>query len=239
MRIHRCSQRYFGVEQLDQRLRHGLVGYWKFNEGSGLTACDLSGKRNHGTLINGPKWSLGREHIGNALNFDGVDDYVDCGNKPSLNITGAITIEAWMKANSLSDNRFLLSKRYATSYYIQPLSSGAVECGGKNAITSKATTPTGSVTTGAWYHVVFVYDTTVSIIRIYVNSVLKIEETGNTGGIGSNDEPFEIGRSSDYPTIPFNGLIDEVRIYNQALSVAEIQKHYAEGLEKHSNLAIK
>ena len=121
MRIHRRSQRYFGVEQLDQRLRHGLVGYWKFNEGSGLTACDLSGKRNHGTL-NGPKWSLGREHIGNALSFDGVDDYIRIMTTGLY--TDAITLEAWTKVSSTKTYQTLIGSNILEKYEILLKTSG-------------------------------------------------------------------------------------------------------------------
>src|SRR3989338_5343069 len=64
----------------------GLVGYWTFDEGAGTTANDSSGNNNTGTLTNGPTWTTGK--IGQALNFDGVNDYVDLGFPSALQLSG-------------------------------------------------------------------------------------------------------------------------------------------------------
>ncbi len=74
-----------------------LVGYWKFDEGSGNTAYDLSNYTNDGTINGDPKWVAGK--IGAALEFDGSDDYVDCGNDPSLNINDRITVALFTSFN--------------------------------------------------------------------------------------------------------------------------------------------
>ncbi|MBU1089534.1 hypothetical protein KKF38_01950, partial [Patescibacteria group bacterium] len=76
----------------------GMVSYWKFDEGSGTTAYD-SYDSNDGTLINGPVWTTGK--VGNALSFDGVDDYVDLGGTVLLK-PDAFTFESWFNANSAS-----------------------------------------------------------------------------------------------------------------------------------------
>ena len=73
----------------------GLIAHWKLDEGSGAVAYDSAGT-NDGTLINGPTWTTGI--IDGALDFDGVDDYVDVGNDSSLMTTGDLTIIAWIKA---------------------------------------------------------------------------------------------------------------------------------------------
>ena len=70
-----------------------LVGYWKFDEGSGTTAVDSSGQGNDGTLKGAPEWAVGQ--LGDALDFDGSSDYVEVPHNPSLSITEAITIAAW------------------------------------------------------------------------------------------------------------------------------------------------
>jgi hypothetical protein len=73
----------------------GLAGYWKFDEGSGTVASDSSNNGNTGTLVNGPQWVDGIR--GNALTFDGVDDYVDVLDSNNLDVSQSITIEAWVK----------------------------------------------------------------------------------------------------------------------------------------------
>ena len=72
----------------------GLVGHWKLDELIGTTATDSSTSNNTGTLIGGPVWSAGQ--LAGALSFDGIDDYVDAGSDPSLNITGEVTIAGWV-----------------------------------------------------------------------------------------------------------------------------------------------
>src|SRR5450759_5412343 len=80
---------------------HGLVGYWKFDEGTGTNATDSSGMGNNGTLTNGPTWTTGK--VGGALSFDGTDDYVNVPDNPSLDMSGNLTIEFWHKWNVFKD----------------------------------------------------------------------------------------------------------------------------------------
>jgi len=91
-----------------------LVAEWHMDEGTGNSVGDTSGNGNQGTLNVGggdnvnSKWVDGVK--GKALKFDGKDDYVDCGNDASMNITGRITLEAWMKKNELSRIESIVSK---------------------------------------------------------------------------------------------------------------------------------
>ncbi|GAG43024.1 unnamed protein product, partial [marine sediment metagenome] len=93
----------------------GLLAHWKFDEGSGTTAYDSVGG-NDGTLINGPVWATGQ--LDGALEFDGGGDYVDVGDKPSLDITGdQITVMAWFKPATTGAgniNRQIVSKWLGT-----------------------------------------------------------------------------------------------------------------------------
>jgi hypothetical protein len=80
-----------------------LVGWWKLDEGSGVTAYDSSGHGNNGILCGSPQWVAGR--IDSALHFDGVDDGVDCPNSASLDVTGPITLAAWVKTEDSGDRK--------------------------------------------------------------------------------------------------------------------------------------
>lgn len=75
-------------------LSRGLVGYWLMNEGSGDRIYDLSGNGNEGVFGGNPLWKPGQR--GQSIDFDGIADYIDCGNASSLNITNMITIAAWI-----------------------------------------------------------------------------------------------------------------------------------------------
>ena len=231
MRIHRCSQSYFGVEQLDQRLRHGLVGYWKFNEGSGLTACDLSGKRNHGS-INGPIWSLGREHIDNALSFDGVDDYVYLGNPASLQPSPNITFSLWFNFTTAQIEKVMIRKRsYGYSIKTDATNGNKIRV----VICTSSTVDldwTSSVlyNDGKWHFAVATCDG--NELKVYVDGNLEGTVTGGAGAIYYGSGGIAIGRDGDYDGGYFNGLIDDVRIYNRAAEIGEIKAHYCAGLDR-------
>ncbi|MBI3413986.1 MAG: HYR domain-containing protein, partial [Verrucomicrobia bacterium] len=86
----------------------GLVGYWKLDDGSGLSAVDSSGNGNTGTLLNGPTWTSGQ--FGGGLSLDGVNDYVSVNNAPSLNPSSQITLSAWIRPSNLSVSGEIISK---------------------------------------------------------------------------------------------------------------------------------
>jgi len=95
----------------------GLVSYWDFEEGSGNVSYDYT-KANNGTLYNGVARTTSGKY-GSALQFDGVDDYIDAGNAASLNIANSITLETWIKFSSLGGR--IIAKEtsnYDTPYLI-------------------------------------------------------------------------------------------------------------------------
>ena len=107
-----------------------LVAYWKFDEGTGLTASDSSGNGNHGTLVNGPSWAAGI--TGKALSFDGIDDNVTVPDSSSLGLSNAFTLSAWVLPTAVQ-NRFtaVMSKNSSSdhTYFLYATSSDGY-CGG-------------------------------------------------------------------------------------------------------------
>ncbi len=198
-----------------------LVGYWKFNEGSGNVAYDLSDYTNEGTINGEPKWVVGK--IGAALEFDGSDDYVDCGNDTSLNINDKITVMAWVKTTSTAHGYFVSKGtawdeigHYAIGQeYNDPLtfqleiagSGGTVELDSNIAVND-----------GQWHHIVGVYDDPV--VKVYVDGVEEGTMTGASSLTGSTAGDLTIGQRGGGNII--SGIIDEVRIYNRALTEPEI-----------------
>jgi hypothetical protein len=198
-----------------------LVGYWKFDEGSGNVAYDLSDYTNDGAINGGPEWVVGK--IGAALEFDGSDDYVDCGNDPSLNINGKITVAAWVKTTSTAHGYFVSKGtawdeigHYAIGQeYNVPLtfqfeiagSGGAVELDSNIAVND-----------GQWHHIAGTYDETV--IKVYIDGVEENTMTGSNSLTGSAVGGLTIGQRGGGNII--GGIIDEVRIYNRALTEPEI-----------------
>lgn len=216
----------------DLYTHHGLCGYWSMNEETGNTAYDYSGQKNHGTLMptypsNCPtRIDAMRKEYGKALQFDGVNDYLSVGDKPILSFTNNIfTFEFWMKASSTPSLIGVLGKRGSPwEYGIFTLTAGTMNfsawnTGGASVYSTSASyTPT-------WTH--FAWSANGTNAKLYKNSALVSTAAKSAYVMGNTDMPFLIGASGSASGIRFfNGLIDEVRVYNRALGAAEIKKHY-------------
>ncbi len=228
--------------QFSSSIYHALgaevVGYWDFNEIlPGNIVRDISGNGNNGTLVNGlalvDSLVFSGGSLGKALSFDGVNDYVNAGNGTSLQLTDNITLEAWVKANSITNRQTIFGKNY-TSYEIQLWEvTGAIVLYKYSNVDPffeiVSFTGAPSVPVNVWSHIAITLSGTS--VKGYLNGV-QYSGTAAYSGTATNASNVEIGRRAG-ATSWFNGLIDEVRIYATALSSAEIQKHYAEGLGKH------
>ena len=212
-------------------LARGLVGCWLFNEGGGNTVFDLSGHGNHGSLGGGtagycPTWTAVK--FGSALNFDGSNDYVDCGNHESLNITDEITIEAWVKTSTLQTNKYIVSKpKTETGSNGWDLNTG--DSDNKLRIITSGISPwsfqvDANIYDGVCHHLIGEYDGTKHYI--YIDGAL-IDSQDATGSIETNANNLYIGRLSNYG-LYFNGTIALVRIYNRGLSSKEIWQLYTD-----------
>ncbi|MCP4263467.1 MAG: hypothetical protein GY774_39055 [Planctomycetes bacterium] len=198
-----------------------LVGYWKFDEGSGNVAYDLSDYTNDGTINGAPKWVSGK--IGAALEFDGSDDYVDCGNDLSLNINDKITVMAWVKTTSTAHGYFVSKGtawdeigHYAIGQeYNVPLTFQLEIAGSGGTIELDSNV---AVNDGQWHHIVGVYDDPLA--AVYIDGVEENTMTGPSMLTGSTAGGLTIGQRGGGNII--GGIIDEVRIYNRALTEPEI-----------------
>ncbi|MBI2591682.1 MAG: hypothetical protein HYW34_03330 [Candidatus Brennerbacteria bacterium] len=203
----------------------GLVGYWKFDDGSGITALDSSGVGNTGTVVNGPVWTAGKS--AGALDFDGVDDYVSVANSTTLNINGnVLTISAWIKPDVVggSTNATFVRKANITDKFI--LRNDALANGVTFVIdtgTNSFVTNVGTLQTGIWQLVTAIYDG--SNMRVHINASQVGSPTAKTGTLVSDTDPLYIGANGGTLQF-FNGIIDEVRIYNRALSDSEVKQLY-------------
>ena len=194
----------------------GLVGEWGFNEGTGTTAYDTSGFGNDGTLNNfAPPngWVDGR--FGKALSFDGVNDFVEIQPSANLDITDAITVEAWIKADLVGGT--ILRKGAWPIVEPPPTWGFDIQNSKLRAFIYDDGTPyiaygTTTLVAGGWYHVAFTYD--AEDIRIYLNGV-EDGSQHHSGDIDPTDAPIWISRKDQVNY--FDGVIDEVRIWNQAL----------------------
>jgi hypothetical protein len=206
----------------------GLVGYWKFDDASGTTATDSSGAGNTGTLVNGPTWTTGK--VGSALAFDGLSEYVNVPSTAALNAF-PLTVAVWLKTSTASGVRGVVTKYTGGAYngYDVFLSNGNL-CAWyirdtANFVYDGSGCPfnVAGYNDNQWHHVVYVVDAAGG--RLYVDGVQK-GSLGWTGSAGAptTTQPVQIGRypgafgGAEY----FPGLLDDVRIYNTALSTSDV-----------------
>ncbi len=199
----------------------GLVARWRFSEGSGTFVGDSSGNANNGTLY-GADW-VSECPNGSCLSFNGTGDYVQMGynNPSSSEIAGdKLTVEAWVKPSTVSGSGQILIKNGPINF----LRSGDKLVGGVHTNEMYWPTATGNISLSTnWTHVAMVYNG--SNISLYVNGAFDNSAIAN--GNLSGDGCVEVGRYNNAHCgsgimYYFNGLMDEVSIYNKALTPAEI-----------------
>jgi hypothetical protein len=197
----------------------GLVAAYGFEEGSGATVTDQSGNGNTGT-ISGATWTTAGR-FGNALSFDGVNDWVTVNDAPSLDLTTGMTLEAWLYPTAGGGWRTAVMKEQSGHLaYALDASSSTNQPRGEVFTTSDfgAVGP-AALPLNTWTHLATTYDG--ATLRLYVNSAL-VSSTAVSGTIVTSGQPLRIGGNAVWGEY-FAGLIDEIRIYNRALSQAEIQ----------------
>ena len=163
----------------------------------------------------------------NALDFDGTDDYVTMGN--NLNLTSTITIETWVKTDGLGARQTIIDKGYSSSgepyyqYHVEVRAGGEVYFALSLGGSRQSTETSASLTAGQWHHVACVYNG--STIKVYIDGVQE-SSTNATGSISTYSTSFYIGAHSGPTSIgSFDGPIDEVRIWNDARTAAEIKEY--------------
>jgi glucose/arabinose dehydrogenase len=200
----------------------GLVAAYNFNEGSGTVATDASGNGNNGT-ITGAAWNTGGKY-GQALSFDGVNDWVTINDSAGLDLTSGMTLEAWVWPTSQSGWETVIFKEMAGDhayvlYSYTDNATGRPTATIRRAAGSSTASGSAVIPVNAWTHLAATYDG--AMLRFYVNGALT-GSTAATGAIVTTTGALRIGGNNIWAEW-FNGLIDDVRVYNRALSLAEIQ----------------
>ncbi len=225
-------------------LTSGLVGHWTFdgkdiNWATGIIQ-DKSGSGNSASLIRmSTSTSPAAGKIGQGLKFDGADDCVNAGLPASLDITGAITVAAWVKPRSSALNKGIVSKSSvgggASTQQYHLYDSGSNRMGfvvGSSTITLSSVTANNAVPNNQWSHLVGVYNGT-DTTSLYLNGVrVDIDTSANFGPLQQSVKNFNIGSTHGTSVCNggyFDGSIDDVRVYNRALSAAEVKALYNQG----------
>ncbi|MGG1515612.1 LamG-like jellyroll fold domain-containing protein [Paenibacillus oryzisoli] len=201
----------------------GLVGYWNFDETSGVAAADSTGNGLNGTLTGGPVWTAG--HTNNALSFDGSDDYVDLGNPSKLRLTGAMSLSAWVYLDSFTSAGRIISKQGPSgsrgwSLNLETDGKASFQIASSGTALQIVNTAT-AIPANQWVHLVGVYEPGTAL-RIYVNGVLSNANTTSIAASQYNSNlNVNIGRRPS-SELYFEGKIDEVRLYNKSLTTPEV-----------------
>ncbi|SUS06363.1 conserved exported hypothetical protein [uncultured Defluviicoccus sp.] len=188
----------------------GMVSWWRAEN----TATDSVGG-NGGSLLNGASFTSGQ--VGHAFGFDGVDDVINIADAPDLNFSAnsSFTIELWAFRTGTATVMHLVGKRSGCGgppFYQMAIGPGAF--------------PSSAVPLNVWTHLAVTYDGQTTIQNQYVDGVLVV--SGSAGGsIGVNSSPLLIGSSGS--CAPFAGRVDEVSLYDRALSSSEVQAIHLAG----------
>jgi hypothetical protein len=215
-----------------------IIGWWELNDASGSTAADSSTYNNDGTLVGSPAWTNDAEQ-GWCLDFTNANNYVTIPNESDYDLTGNMTVMAWMKDDYVDWRNFSTiiakgrdggggwalqkaSRANAMSFYVDV--SGMPWDGIKAG---------AGIFDNQWHHVAGVYDG--SNAYIYIDGGLDSNSVACSGNMATNDWPVYIGENSktllDEATNAreWNGLIDDVRVYNYALTQSQINDIYTGG----------
>ena len=203
----------------------GLVAAYSFDDFAGAMTADASGKGNHGVITEATRTASG--YFGNALKFDGFNDWVTVNDSSSLDLSSGLTLEAWVNpAVAMSGWKTILMKEQSTSnevYYLSANSDSNKPVTGQWISGSvKPLSGVSSLAPNTWWHLTATYDGQTQ--RLYVNGV-KVSERAQTGSIQTSSSAMHIGGNSIWGEY-FQGTIDEVRIYNRALSSTEVDTDY-------------
>jgi hypothetical protein len=203
----------------------GLVGWWQFNG----NANDESGNANNGS-VNGATLTTDRfGNVNSAFNFDGVNDWININNSNSLNPTSQITISAWVNtlAYNLSDASMVVNKGWDQSpghYDVLVFSSNQKS---RFVIGSNLYVESNSIININQWTLITVSISSLTM-KIYVNGTLENTVLqNNNNSFGANTDPLYIGKH-DYNNAPyyFKGKIDDIGIWNRALTQQEVTNLY-------------
>jgi hypothetical protein len=206
----------------------GLVAAYGFNEGTGTAVADASGRGNNGS-VSGATWTTSGR-FGSALTFNGTSAWVSVPHNASLDLTTGMTIEAWVYPTSVTGWRTVVMKEAPNSLaYTLYSVNGASRASGWAQVGSSDyfVNATSNLAVNTWTHLAYTYDGTT--LRLFVNGT-QVAAAAGPAALAASTGVLRIGGNAVWGEY-FAGRIDDVRIYNRALSAAEIQVDMNSGIQ--------
>ena len=211
--------------QLPLNLQNGLVAFYPFCG----NANDVSGNGNDGTVIGATLASDRFQGTNQAYNFNGVDQYINLNSTNGLSSTAGLSLSAWINwagPNGVSDGQVI--------YLIAPNPSGSISINNNgdlsvnvsNCNCSTDTAITSRIEQGKWYHIVLSYDYGTGVLKMYLNgSLISSTQRVSNNYYTTNNPQDRIG-NYHFNSFYYNGLVDEVGLWNRSLEDAEVQSLY-------------
>lgn len=217
----------------------GLQGYWKFNEGTGMTAADSSGNGNNGTFVGGPVWEAGKR--ASALRFNGTDA-VGMGDDLDFEFptpTSQFSIAAWINPSSFANTGSGIGIRTIAGKFDEagereylfgvttPESGAGVGrlriwmSEDRTEINSVRRTSLAAIPVVQWTHVAVTIDFAIDNYLLYINGSPDTTGSGALVDLYAGTAQFRVG-GAENPLLGFIGLVDEARVYNRVLTPEEI-----------------
>lgn len=222
------------IAQLQQSIQlsvlpTGIAAYYPLDTDSGIQAYDVSTNENRGVITNGPVWTTGK--LGRALGFNGSNQYVDIPSSSSTNITGDLTIEAWVNLTNYANANTIVAKTTGNGSANNTYELRTEQTTGKLQFLAfdsalRTVTSSSAVGTSSFVHVAAVKS--AGTVTLYINGSAN-GSPGSVGTSSSNSNAVKIGARDDLTNFA-KGTIDEVKIYGRALSAREIANEYTAGV---------
>ncbi|MEN6578236.1 MAG: sugar-binding protein [Phycisphaerales bacterium] len=206
-----------------------LVAWWKLDEKEGRTAADSSGNGYDATVQGNPDWQPSGGKVGGAIALGGDGDFLDNDDESAFDFMGGVTVAAWIKVSAFDKPWQAIVTKGDTAWRIQrnnETSTLEFACSGLNVASGSqygSLYGTRDIRQGEWHHAAGVYDG--KRMFLYVDGEIDASQEAS-GVIGQNDSALQIGSNTEMGDRFFNGLIDDVRVYNYGLSEAQVKELY-------------
>lgn len=214
----------------------GRVAYWRFDEGSGITTADDSGNNYTANLVNGSTWISGSTNF--AVNFDAKNDFVNTNVDNPLDFTGSVTLSAWIYRGDQGKTHAIISKQevnVTSPYQLELTTAGVVRMITRGGGSNQNISSTSVIPLTTWKHVVYVRDAATLKQTFYFDGVQDLGgwKSYTPSRVAASNVSVKIGSRGDGGSNFFKGRIDEVSIFDRALSASEVQAVYSANSTDH------